>query len=263
MSMFNLKNIILKKYGKIKSKIVTKIIFTLSYFKINRSIRKIKSFHNKHVGQRCFIIGNGPSLKVEDLQMLKNEICFGSHRIYHIYDKTDWRPTYYCAQDRALINNSAKEIQNKIDNPKFIAIIPQVDASKIKNAIYVKINLENFYPELPKFSEDMSEGFYEGYTVTYMCFQMAIYMGFKEIVLLGVDHNYSVDILPDGTVRKQNIKDHFSTEDTITNPPKTFKSILAYISAKKYADSHGIKIYNATRGGKLDVFERVDLEKLF
>lgn len=41
------------------------------------------------------------------------------------------------------------------------------------------------------------------------------------------------------------------------------RMILAYESAKKYVDSHNISIYNATRGGMLEVFERVDFDSLF
>ena len=36
-----------------------------------------------------------------------------------------------------------------------------------------------------------------------------------------------------------------------------------YMCAKEYAERHEIKIYNATRGGKLEVFERVDFDSLF
>lgn len=36
-----------------------------------------------------------------------------------------------------------------------------------------------------------------------------------------------------------------------------------YQAARRYAETHGIKIYNATRGGELEVFERVDFDSLF
>ena len=36
----------------------------------------------------------------------------------------------------------------------------------------------------------------------------------------------------------------------------------AFQSAKLYAENHGIKIYNATRGGKLEIFERADFDLL-
>lgn len=232
-------------------------------FRINKSRKQIKKLQNKYSNKRCFIIGNGPSLVTDDLEKLKNEICFGSHRVYQIFERTDWRPNYYFAQDAKLISDSAKEINEKIKCEKFLCSIPRVKIPKIKNANYIQIFLEDFYPQLPKFSEDMSLGFYEGFTVSYMCLQMAVYMGFKEIYLLGIDHNYSVNMLADGTIAHSDVKDHFDDNDKITNIPQTFKSSLAYVAAAKYAQEHNIKIYNATRGGKLEAFERIDFDKIF
>ena len=68
-----------------------------------RNTAKLKQFHNIHTGERCFIIGNGPSLKIADLEKIKNEYTFGANRIYELFDKTDWRPRYYCLQDFKLI----------------------------------------------------------------------------------------------------------------------------------------------------------------
>ena len=41
------------------------------------------------------------------------------------------------------------------------------------------------------------------------------------------------------------------------------KILQGYCVVKKYAQEHGIKIQNATRGGKLEIFERVNLDDLF
>lgn len=88
-------------------------------------------------------------------------------------------------------------------------------------------------------------------------------MGFKEIYLLGVDHNYSVEKAPDGRIISHGAKkDHFSDDDKVANIPEVFKSALSYEAAEKYAKTHGIKIYNATRGGKLETFERVDFDTI-
>lgn len=38
------------------------------------------------------------------------------------------------------------------------------------------------------------------------------------------------------------------------------RSLVVYRLLKKYADKHGIQIYNATRGGNLEIFPRVKLE---
>lgn len=206
---------------------------------------------NKYEGQRCFIIGNGPSLKIEDLEALKDEVTFASHGIYYIYDNTDWRPTFYCAQDAKLINERYCEIKEKCKESINVFGI-------VKNRNYVKfsedsiiINLidEDFVDGYPKFSDDLTFGAYEGLTVTYFNIQLAIYMGFKEIYLLGVDHFYS-----------GGRNDHFSEQDVCTNVPQTEKSTFSYIKAKDFANEKGVKIYNATRGGHLEVFERVDFD---
>ena len=101
------------------------------------------------------------------------------------------------------------------------------------------------------FSDDLFLEVCDGNTVTYICLELAVYMGFKEIYLLGVDCDYSG--------KKQHVID---TGDVVLNNPES-RMIEAYKKAKEYADSHGIKIYNATRGGKLEVFERVDFDSLF
>lgn len=228
---------------------------------------KIKKFKNKYKGKRCFIIGNGPSLRVSDLEMLKQnkELCFGTHRIYEIFDQTDWRPTFYCAQDQKLIINSHDDINNIKNNNKFIGVVDTKIRKLINKGLFVNLKEESFYPNLPKFSNDIvKNGVYEGYTVTYMCLQIAVYMGFKEVYLLGMDHRYSVTINERGEIENYNgIQDHFSSNDKIENIPEIFRSTLAYEAAKKYADTHGIKIYNLTRGGNLEVFARKNFDELF
>ena len=88
--------------------------------------------------------------------------------------------------------------------------------------------------------------------------QLAAFMGFKEIYLLGVDFSY-------GGQQKNTNYTYFYETDAIENMGVGYvrQVTLAYQAAKRYAESHGIKIYNATRGGKLEIFERVDFDSLF
>ena len=46
---------------------------------------KIKKLKDNYIGKRCFIIGNGPSLRIEDLNCLKGEYTFAANRIYEIF----------------------------------------------------------------------------------------------------------------------------------------------------------------------------------
>ena len=228
--------------------------------------KKIKRFSNRYTAGRCFIIGNGPSLEGKDLEKLKDEIAFASNRIYNIYDKTNWRPTYYVAQDDRFLRSSINSVLTCEAESIFLPYNIEGIQIKDNNNIYrFFVDKTDRYPELPLFSEDASEQIYECYTVTYSLLQLAVYMDFKEIYLLGMDHAYSVEAKADGTVVYNDVKDHFEgTEEVGGNQylPSTDKSTNAFIAAKKYADAHGIKIYNATRGGKLEVFERVNFDDI-
>jgi hypothetical protein len=134
-----------------------------------------------------------------------------------------------------------------------------------RNIVCLKFVFSKFEHEFD-FSTDCSEKIYIGYMVTYAMLQMAVYMGFKEIYLLGMDHNFSREKQGDGSIAtKENVRNHAAILGNyglwgVAEPVKTTN---AYKSAKNYADGHGIKIYNATRGGKLEVFERVDFDGLF
>ena len=136
----------------------------------------------------------------------------------------------------------------------------------INNAIYFKETIEYFEDRLPNFSDNMD--IYWGGTVAYTAMQMAVYMGFKEIYLIGVDHNFRVSQDSNGNIKVDNsVKDYFcdnynSDKDELYIPNLN-NSTKAYMAAKKYCDEHDVTIYNATRGGKLEVFERVDFDKLF
>ncbi|MBQ3427201.1 MAG: DUF115 domain-containing protein [Clostridia bacterium] len=226
----------------------------------------IKELHNIHSESRCFIIGNGPSLTVNDLNKLDGEITFAANTIFNIFDDTDWRPTYYASQDDKLIPVII-ERSLKIESKGFFFPYNLYDV-KIpnRNNIYrYFVDKTDMYPELPHFSDDISSKIYECYTISYTMIQLAIYMGFKEIYLLGMDHSFAVEVKADGTIVHNNVKNHFgNSEEIIENQylPSTDKSTNAFIAAKKYADAHGIKIYNATRGGKLEVFERVNLDDI-
>lgn len=253
--------LIFKKIRKIP-KILLNISKNLKAFISSRN--EIKKLKNKYKDQRCFIIGNGPSLMVEDLEKIKQEKSFSSHRIYKIFDSTNWRPDFYCVQDYQLVIASENEISKMPECSKaMMGRFIRLGYPSFKGFLSFRINNKKFYPDLPLFSEDVSKCIYQGMTVSYMCLQLAIYMGFKEIYLLGIDHSYSVTLNENGEITHHSgVKDHFSEEDNIANVPVLYMSTLSYVAAKEYAEKKGVKIYNATRGGDLEVFERVDFDSI-
>lgn len=242
------------------------IIELNSYLEQNTAIfnKDILKFKNIHQGKRCFIVATGPSLRVEDLDMLKtnNEVCISMNRIYNIFDKTDWRPDYFVIEDAKMIEDLAKEIAELKLDYKFVAANPKCYWEQEKAASSIKYNMivQNYKNSMPGFSSNVENCVYNGRTVTYVCIQLAAYMGFKEIYLLGVDFNYSADLYaPENHFQGY----HNSNTAVRLNPIHPELMILAYEKAKQYAQLHGIKIYNATRGGKLEVFERVNIDEVF
>ena len=228
--------------------------------------KKIKTLKNLCLGKRVFIIGNGPSLKIEDLQTLEenNEFCIGSNRIYKVFNKTKWRPNVLALSDGSIIANTRDDIK------KYEGILVKTDhfhrntmCIYENNAIYIHL-IENEYGcNHPQFCEDISKGAYWGYTVTYdICIQLAYYMGAKEIYLVGIDHSFYGN-----TSSKENhfIENYFDEDDQKIFMKRKFnteKATRAYETAKIFLENHGVKIYNATRGGKLEVFERVSLDDI-
>jgi len=120
----------------------------------------------------------------------------------------------------------------------------------------------------PQFSSDISKCIYNSPTVVFSAMQIAAYMGFKEIYLLGVDQHFHTSRNAKGDiVVDPSAKDYFSdayNKDKDDLPiPSTELSVNTFVSAKQYCGSKGIIIYNATRGGKLEVYPRVEFDSLF
>lgn len=219
--------------------------------------QKLKSLKQKYSGQRCFIISTGPSLKLEDIEKLNNEITFSMNSIVMMFEKTNWRPTFYGIQDcNAYANFQPYIMKNKFSIMLFSDyLLTEHSIPETENSIIFPLNyLNHRYSRKKlkyKFSDDAYFSVYDGASITYSLIEIATYMGFKEIYLLGCDCDYSGP------------KKHFADFDLSSNDHPESRMIAAYKKAKEYADSHGIKIYNATRGGKLEVFERVDFDSLF
>lgn len=215
----------------------------------------IEKFKDIHKGKRCFIIGLGPSLRMEDLDALiqNREVCFSVNRIWEAFKQTNWRPDYYVAIDEGLTEDYIDKFDSIECQYKFIGdSVPEFWKLDHDSNI-LKFHLAHICPETipPLFSSDFSRKSYMGYTVTYTCMQLAAYMGFKEIYLLGVDFTET---------SAQYTHFYGDTQSGVMNYAEYVS--LAYQSAKKYTEKHNTKIYNATRGGSLEVFDRVNFDDI-
>lgn len=259
------------------SYLIRKLLFFIAYkgLPVLNNDRLLLSLKNKHKGQRAFIIGTGPSLKLEDLEKLKDEITFSCNKIYLSFDQIDWRPTYYFVEDGLLLKQNYRNVNKLTGFKKFIPW--DINLYKnITNVHFYNMNRENLdwknpYSKKPEFGLNPLKGFYWGSTVTYSMIQMACYMGIKEIYLLGIDFDYNVpkenetgDIAFKGaTYNKNHFHSNYYKKEEMSHPPNLHRQKKSYLSAKEKINKLGGKIFNATRGGKLEVFPRVDFDSLF
>ena len=237
---------------------------------------KLLALKDTHVGESCFVIGNGPSLKAEDLDKLKenNIFCFASKGIYYIFDQTEWRPDVWGASDLDYIRQSKNEIEQLTGFPKLICAPSYIkDGVKIENAIYYPFIQMERRP--PWFNLDVTRGVHFWGTITCKLINFAAYMGFKKIYLLGVDNTYGVVKDKNGRYMYDvNAHNHFTDkylsaevkknlEKDINNMIEAIEYVnLSYQSIKWHCEQIGVEIYNATRGGELETYPRVELEKV-
>ena len=236
------------------------------YIENRDELNKIKLLKNSFKGKRCFIIGTGPSLTISDLEMLQNEYTFGTNRIYELFDQTDWRPTFYVNQDADLIKKFSERIKEVPSKYLFLPIDFKnlFDDARIH---YFVLKHKDYYPKKAPFSTDVSRYLSQGFTVTYGAIQIAAYLGFKEMYLIGIDHNYSISRDAKGNVIKNEAEHNYpkGMKDLINkgNLPRVLETTIAYETAERISRQLKFRIYNATRGGKLEAFERVELDEIF
>jgi hypothetical protein len=90
--------------------------------------------------------------------------------------------------------------------------------------------------------------------------QIAAYMGFSEIYMIGNDCNYAQPKMYSDNVTYLDFKQKWTRKQL---EKQGNQMLPQYEIARKYADEHGFKIYNATRGGQLEAFERVNFDELW
>ena len=146
---------------------------------------KLRPLRDQFSGCRCVVIGNGPSINRMDLSMLRGEYTFGMNRIYLKYPEWGFETDVLACVNGTVIS-------------QFWDDFKEVNAVKFFNWRHAKLQSEDPNALLlgsrpgvtPK--GDLEKGMYNsGYTVTNTCLEIAYYLGFSEVILIGVDHSYT------------------------------------------------------------------------
>lgn len=224
---------------------------------------------------RCFIIGNGPSLNKTDLTLLKGETTFAVNGFFLKARDLDWKPTFYVVEDHLVAEDRAQEIEGVTGSTRLFPAYLRYCLSERADTVFFDHRPRTRYPHGFNFSTDAAHCTYAGCTVTFTCMQLAAYMGFREIYLIGVDASYKIpDDANQGGKYGVGILDMASDDPNHFHPdyfgkgyrwhdPQVDKMIEAYEEARRTLEGTGSTIYNATLGGNLEVFERREYASLF
>lgn len=227
------------------------------------SVRALRAYRDRHRGERCFIIGNGPSLRRTDLSLLRDEVTFGMNRIYLLFPELGFTTTYYVAVNALVIEQCAAEIR-ALPMPKFITWRARRWLADDPGVIF----LDTDYTGPATFARDVTGRVFEGSTVTYVALQLAYHMGFEEVVLVGVDHNFQTQGPANATVVSEgedpnHFHPNYFGKGFRWQLPDLEASEAAYRLARQAFEADGRRVLDATVGGKLTVFPKVGYESLF
>jgi hypothetical protein len=230
------------------------------------SIRRIAAIKDIHRGKRAFIIGNGPSLRQTDLSKLRNEITFGMNRIYLLFSELGFSTTYFASINNLVIEQFADEIL-ALPMPKFLAwrsrrhFPANLPITQLPTFLYTSYTG-------PRFSPDVGGRVWEGATVTNVALQIAFHMGFQQVILIGVDHNFASRGEANKTVISQgDDPNHFAPnyfgKGAKWQLPDLDTSEVGYTLAREAYRKAGREVLDATVCGKLRIFPKVDYNSLF
>lgn len=230
-------------------------------FKIAGDTGPLVALKDRHRGKPMMVVGNGPSLNHTPLDDFAHLPSIGMNKIDMIYGRTTWRPELIVC----LNNLVAKQHQDAFaasEIPVFVGWKARwyLQAENRKKLNFFKTNLSNV------FSVDAVQGFGSSATVTYIALQMAYWMGADPVIIVGVDHSFKYTG-PERTYKKREGPDtnHFDPNyfksGSYWGTPDLDQSEIDYSLARAAFAADGRKVYDATVGGKLEVFEKISLER--
>ena len=261
----------------------------------------LAKFKNIHAGKRCFVVGNGPSLNKMDLNKLKDDFVFCTNAFFLLFPKLTWRPQYFtCIDTRVLPDRAPDIIRMHEENPEMVLFLPRENIDHMTQEVTPVTSLippslnrvyfaqDHLKPEWPPwveqlpmsaFSLDADKYLIQPYTVTVTALQLAVFLGFDPIYLIGCDTSYTVPatVAQEGEETERGKMFYTSTVDDDPNHfcpeyfgkgrkwhnPQVDNMIWHYKMAHEVCSIYGRHICNATIGGQLEVFPRVNFEELF
>lgn len=247
---------------------------------IKKRIKDNKLLKNSHQGEECFILGTGPSLKSVDFSRLSDKFVFSVNLLYKNQNYSLLNSNIHVFADSVFFKDDVSDIV-KEDIEKYIidngtrVFLPVYIKDFIKK--YQLVNRVNIYAPIKHYSTDfreiidLSSCMTDFGTVIFQCIQIAIYMGFKTIYLLGCDCTGIQKVLSNTEDNYCFKVDSYATKaykhsnnlDDVESLFNSWTTIFGqYKTMELYTRKLGVKIYNLSNPTILDSIERKDIDEV-
>ena len=230
------------------------------------TIRRQVKLASPTKASRVWIIGNGPSVRTDDLERIPGrDITFTFNRFHLSYERHSFRPDFVVAVDRGMVLDFGEEVMQKSEAPVLIAsnYSSRWAAYKWRLAGHIPIKVR---PGRTLVNSDQKE-FSEGGSSVFVALQAAFAMEASEIILYGIDFDFKISNFQErgGKITASGDGNHFikgyrSGKDWF--PPSWQHIGEGFLNAAVYSSFEERPIINATRGGKLETFQRGDFDEI-
>jgi hypothetical protein len=220
----------------------------------------LEQLKDAHRGKPMLVVGNGPSLNITPLDDFPGVASIGMNKIDLLFDRVAWRPTIIVCANTLVARQHSRTFRE--------SAIPIFLSWKSRWFVRGKKKNLGFYKSLPeyRFSTNILDGVGVGGTVTFDALQFAYHMGANPVILFGVDHSFNTSDKPADYVKRSgpdtnHFDPNYFAAGSYWGVPDLDRSEEAYSAAKHAFEADGRKIYDATIGGKLEIFEKVSLDE--
>ncbi len=249
---------------------------------VSNDSRDLRLLLGRHAGERCFIVCNGPSLRTQNLSQLRGEIVFTVSNGYLLPEYSNIAPSYHCVPqvtygefygvtvDRERTRQWFSEMDQALGDAQLFlmeserALVEEGALFKGRQVRYLEVR--SGFEEIGDRIVDVADAYPGAQSVSVMSLMLAMYMGFQRIYLLGADHDWlqkgtyqyafrPTIWTPDNGARPE---DYRKASPMYEELEATLRLWKEYRALSRVASANGIEIFNATNGGNLDEFPRVE-----
>jgi len=222
-----------------------------------RSRAGLRRWRGRHLGKKAVILCNGPSLNAVDFDSLRGVFTFGLNKIHLLFERTDFRPSVIVAVNPHVIAQTA-EVYNRTDIPLFLDSSGTAHVAAREGVVFLHGG------GYRGFASDCRISIDPGFTVTYVALQLAAHMGFRDVALVGCDHNFATkgpanQAVAAGDSDPNHFDPRYFSSGVTWQLPDLVQSEISYLMAGQAFEALSGRIVNCTEGGRLEIFPRMTL----